>query len=277
MNTNIVMRRVAAPALLLAAGIMFAGCPPELLTYDQGFADGFAQDDYYWDGYFDSYDTVDAGPIYYDVSNIPVVLDPPYDAGYYDGLWYAYNDGYFVEYDYAFTIGWSEGYDMGYYPAWALFLAADEHPEFLDGGFSDGYNDGFTEGSVFGAYDWENDIAYDWLGAMLDYRSGIDVTIGGYSTGDLGPVELYVYGTDPYDLVKTGQPSRVKPDRAGLTVRYLGPEKAEIPDVSYRPLTAEAQTEFSITPTTSPRGNRNLTLTSSWLARVNEYRASLKK
>ena len=50
---------------------------------------------------------------------------------------------------------------------------------------------------MFGAWDWDDGRAFDWLDAMLDYRDGTDVTIGGVSTGDQGPVYLYVYGTDP--------------------------------------------------------------------------------
>ena len=251
------------------------GCPVDTTgDYDAGFADGFARDDYYWQGYDDSYDTIDAGPIYYTGGDIPAPVSPPYDAGYYDGLWYAYNDGYFVEYDYAFTIGFSEGYDLGHNSLWPVFLAADHHVEYLDGGFSDGYNDGFSEGRVFGAYDFDHSIAFDWLGAMMDYRSGVDVSVGGYETGDGGVVDLYIYGTDPNTLVKS---KRGASDKLGMTVRYLGPEKS-VPALSYRSLPTAEQTKFDVTPTQSSRyTGRNLTLLSSWLDRVNAYQAELKK
>ncbi|HPU98492.1 MAG TPA: hypothetical protein PLO53_11135, partial [Candidatus Hydrogenedentes bacterium] len=114
--------------------------------YDLGFNDGFMRDDYYWKGYDDSFYTRDGGQIYYQGGTLPYVESPPYEAGFWDGVWYAYNDGYFVSYDDAFTIGFSEGYDVGYGPGWKEFLLLDQHVEYLDGGFSDGYNDGFSEG-----------------------------------------------------------------------------------------------------------------------------------
>ena len=106
-----------------------------------------------------------------------------YDAGYWDGVWYAYNDGYFVCYDYAFTIGFSEGYDLAYRGDWFDFIAGDAHPEYLDGSFEDGYNDGFTEGTVFGATDYRLGLPLDWLDAMWDYRDGTDVYIEELETG----------------------------------------------------------------------------------------------
>ncbi len=263
--------------VIFSITILLAGCPyyfddyndPE---YEQGFNDGFAQDDYYWAGFYDSYDTRDGGEIYYQGDQIPQVASPAYDAGYYDGLWYAYNDGYFVEYDYAFTIGFSEGYDCGYQVDWATFLAVDQHVEWLDGGFTDGYNDGFSEGRVFGAYDYEYQIPYDWLDAMMDYRSGTDLEMGGVATGNYGPVILYEWGTDPKTLMKSNR-TNVKSNRS---IRHQTSTnsitKFSEPNISYRPLIPDAESKYQVIPTTSTRySSRPLTLKTSWLERINEY------
>lgn len=273
------LKHVWKYAVQAAAGIamvgLLAGCPPGGSTdpdYNAGYLAGFLQDDEYWGGFYDGYDTVDGGPIYYSGSEIPIVEDPPYDAGYYDGLWYAYNDGYFVDYDYAFTIGFSEGYDAAFASDGVDFIQNDTHVEWLDGGFSDGYNDGFSEGRVFGAYDYGADLPFDWYDAMLDYRDGTDLTVGGVSTGNDGPVELYVYGTDPNDLVKNDARS-AKRIAARFTIR-AGKAKAASPDdgVSYRPLRSDVESDLNVTPSVTPRENRKLHLTTSWLARVNQYR-----
>jgi len=105
------------------------------------------------------------------------IEEETYDAGYYDGLWYAYNDGYFVSYDYGFTIGFSEGYDIGFSEFWYDFLVNDSHPEYYEGSFMDGYQDDFSKGSVFGARGYDVDFPFDWEGAMWDYRSGTDIFI----------------------------------------------------------------------------------------------------
>ncbi len=259
--------------------IVFSGCPiiVDEAEYERGFNDGFAQDDYYWTGFFDSYDTVNGGTIYYQGDKIPQVESPPYDAGYYDGLWFAYNDGYFVEYDYAFTIGFSEGYDCAYQPGWQTFLTVDKHVEWLDGGFSDGYNDGFSEGRIFGAYDYVNRLPFDWLDAMLDYRSGTDLVMAGISTGDKGPVILYEWGTDPKTLVK----SKKNVEGTGRSIRFAINAKSSIakfspPDISYRTMIPDAEKEFQTKPTNSPRySSKPLTLTSTWLERINQYRSAL--
>lgn len=271
MKTNRYFKLIGA-AMLLPAAAALTGCPAD--EYDMGFAVGFAEDDMYWQGFDDSMDTVDFGPIYYQGSQIPAVETPSYDAGYWDGVWYAYNDGYFVAYDYAFTIGFSEGYDLAFYPDWPLFLAGDEHTEYNDGGFSDGYNDGFSEGRVFGAWDYANDWPYDWLDAMLDYRSGTDLTIGGVSTGVQGPVYLYEYGTDPAEQQKSIRRTGVKSPANVPAIRNKSMAKADTPELSYRALTGEAQQEYSVTPQKSPRNDRALSLTTSWLDRVNAYRAT---
>ncbi|HOQ32034.1 MAG TPA: hypothetical protein PLA12_05925 [Candidatus Hydrogenedens sp.] len=259
--------------------IAFTGCPIIIdeAEYERGFNDGFAQDDYYWAGFFDSYDTINGGTIYYQGDKIPQVESPAYDAGYYDGLWFAYNDGYFVEYDYAFTIGFSEGYDCAYQSGWQTFLATDKHVEWLDGGFSDGYNDGFSEGRVFGAYDYYNGLPFDWLDAMIDYRSGTDLSMAGVATGDNGPVILYEWGTDPKTLLK----SKRNVDVVGRSIRFTAKDKNSNakfspPDISYRPMIPDAEKEYNIKPATSPRyAVKPLTLTSTWLERINQYRSAL--
>lgn len=278
-------RTAASLGVALLTSLTLMGCPPGGTTdpdYAAGYLVGFADDDEYWTGFYDSYDTVDGGPIYYSGSEIPYVEDPPYEAGYYDGLWYAYNDGYFVDYDYAFTIGFSEGYDLAFASDGVEFIQDDEHIEWLDGGFSDGYNDGFSEGRVFGAYDWEAGLDFDWLDAMLDYREGTDLTVGGVSTGNSGPVELYVYGTDPNDLLKKDARA-TKRIAAGYTVRG-GTAKAKTvagkqagDEVSYRPLPSSVKSDLSVSPGYSPRSKYPLTLTDTWLDRVNDYRAAFAK
>ncbi len=279
--------------LLVPAALALVGCPvpPGYIPpdgnpdpnaqaeYDAGFADGFAEDAEYWQGFDDSYDTVDGGEIYYSGSSIPYVESPAYEAGYWDGVWYAYNDGYFVAYDYAFTIGFSEGYDAAYYPDWFTFLQSDEHVEWLDGGFTDGYNDGFSEGRLLGATDYEAGLPYDWLDAMLWYREGNDVYIEelDLGTGEYGPVYLYEYGTDPLDYLKSAGEPRKRSGRAPLTIRAPGDgAKAEVPPISYRGLPSDVQNEFDRRPESTPRSERKLTLESTWLERIEAYRGAGK-
>lgn len=241
--------------------------------YDLGFSIGFLQDDYYWDGFDDSYDTEDI--VYYAGSEIPYVASPPYDAGYWDGVWQAYNDGYFVCYDYAFTIGFSEGYDAAFQEDYLDFLDDDVHIEYDNGGWADGYNDGFSEGRVFGAYDYEAYWEFDWLDAMLDYRSGTDlyfeeVDVG---TGVYGPVYLYEYGTDPNDLKSNAVPRgqhtlRIRQDSSDG-------QKASTEKVSYRALTSEVQTLLDTQPTTTPRNPNPIAVDGSWLDRIEAYLESL--
>ncbi len=277
---------LATLVVVLGAGAFLAGCPVTITPppvgsqqdYDEGFDDGFAEDGEYWQGFYDSYDTVDGGPIYYTGSEIPYLDELSYEAGYWDGVWYAYNDGYFVDYDYAFTIGFSEGYDLAFSNTWPQFLAGDQHLEWLDGGFSDGYNDGFSEGRVFGAWDYDNGWPFDWLDALLDYREGTDLAIGGVSTGLNGPVMLYEYGTDPFDLVKSTQ--QRKPRRTASPAIRKGTEKSEkqdIPALSYRGLTNDVSEALNVTPNLSPRSDQQLQLGTSWLDRVNAYRNALGK
>lgn len=275
MNTRIATKIAAACAFLaLAAGL--SGCPipvdPDAQAeYDAGFNDGFAEDGKYWEGYWDSWDTIDFGPIYYQGASIPELTEPPYDAGYWDGVWYAYNDGYFVAYDFAFAIGFSEGYDIAYDANWFDFLAADEHIEFLDGGFSDGYHDGFSEGRLLGATDYAEGLPFDWLDAMMYYREGNDVYVEelDLGTGLYGPVYLYEYGTDPNTLFKAA--TRLREGRRVPAIRASADAKAEIPPLTYRPLIADAQNELNVKPLKSPRSGLNLRLTTTWLQRVNAY------
>lgn len=243
--------------------------------YSIGFEDGFAVDDWYWEGYYDSYDTVDFGPILYEGSDIPYIEEPTYEAGYWDGIWWAYNDGYFTSYRYAFIIGFSEGYDNAYWSDYLAFLASDTHTEYLDGGGSDGYNDGFSEGRVFGAYDYEARLPFDWMDALQDYESGTDlyfeeVDVG---TGADGPVYIYEYGTDPRDLMK-GAPKtgpKVGADNAEDVTRHgVTPETNSY----FRPLNPTTEQELNITPTTAPRSDRKLRLESTWLERIETYQSN---
>jgi hypothetical protein len=246
--------------------------------YDRGFSDGFARDDWYWQGYDDSDATMDYSPLYYQGSDIPNPVSPEYDKGYWDGVWYAYNDGYFVCYDYAFTVGFSEGYDAAYFSGYLNFLATDQHVEYDNGGWADGYNDGFSEGRVFGANDYEQGLAFDWLDAMTDYRSGTDLNFAeiGVGTGAYGPVILYEYGTDPAAKALRGLAVR----RTGVVPSIRadsGMKAANPPALSYRPLTSAVQEELNKRPTTTDRDPRPLTLTTTWLERVNAYLDSLQQ
>lgn len=281
-STRPIRFRFAATAILAGALLALTGCPVDDPTddaeYQDGFDDGFKQDDWYWEGYWDSYDTMAAFPIYYEGSDIPYLETPLYDAGYWDGVWWAYNDGYFVGYRYAFIVGFSEGYDNAYWPDYLDFLASDVHTELLNGGWADGYNDGFSEGRVFGAYDYEVGLPFDWEDALADYENLTDlyfeeVDVG---TGAYGPVILYEYGVDPASL------KSARPERGILQVetrRLRGPAaksglKAD--DSIYRTLTAEAQTELSVKPSVSARNSRTLRLATTWLQRVSSYTGSTK-
>ena len=263
--------------VLVGALLLAAGCPsgtPTDDSYDAGFEAGFALDDWYWDGYYDGYDTLGFSPIYYDASEILYLESPPYDAGYWDGIWYAYNDGYFVDYHYAFILGFSEGYDNAFWPDYLDFLASDEHTEYENGGWSDGYNDGYSEGRVFGANDYEQGLSFDWLDALLDYESGTDlyfdeVDVG---TGAYGPVTLYEYGLDPNTL-KKNEAVLSRGVKAPMTIR--GNTRTKDIDVDslnmYRTLTTSAQNDLKVTPEESLRDTIELRLTTTWLQRVNAY------
>lgn len=286
------MMNIKRTLLLTLTGmtsLFLAGCPeiiidPQIVDppvdpqveYDAGFDDGFAEDVKYWEGYDDSFFTVDGSEILYSGSEIPIVESPPYDAGYYDGLWYAYNDGYFVSYDDAFTIGFSEGYTAAFASDWNSFLIGDVHVEWLDGGFSDGYNDGFSEGRIFGAWDYANGWAFDWFFAMTDYRSGVDLEMAGISTGENGPVILYEYGVDPHDFWSKNQSALRKNARTNNpSVRTMDDTKSEKMVVESRVIPEGVRQELNTNPQTSLRGNRGLNLDTTWLQRVEQYRNSL--
>lgn len=284
-------RHAMRAALFSGLAVLLAGCPPLLSGYDEGYMDGFLTDSKYWEGYDDSYLTEPPdGPILYSGSEIPYLEEDSYEAGYYDGLWYAYNDGYFVSYDYGFTIGFSEGYDIGYHPDWYAFLVTDQHSEYADGSFMDGYQDGFSEGSVFGAVDYELGLPFDWEDAMWDYRSGTDVYIEelGFGTGE---IYLYEYGVDPNDIaLKSKSPAsrsgsgRIRMPRAADDTpspraavakvnNTLKQEETSEDEISYRDLTAEVKTTLNVKPEYSPRyDQRALKLPDTWLVRIERYR-----
>jgi hypothetical protein len=247
------------------------------VEYGQGFDAGFALDDWYWSGFDDSYDTVDLSPVYYQGGEIQFVETPYYDRGHYDGIWYAYNDGYFVAYDYAFAVGFSEGYDAAFYSDYLAFLAEDQHVEYDNGGWGDGYNDGFSEGRVFGANDYEQGLAFDWLDALLDYESGTDLYFAevDVGTGAYGPVILYQYGTDPTQA-KGRLASRLQ-SQGRMEIRKphaLAAAKSAIP--LYRILTDEERAKFDVRPDITPRSGRDLTLTTTWLERILAYQQAVE-
>ncbi|GMW01122.1 MAG: hypothetical protein AMXMBFR84_22590 [Candidatus Hydrogenedentota bacterium] len=268
-------KMVKFTALLLVA-VAVMGCPMSpggQTDYDLGFEDGFAEDAWYWDGYDDGWFSVDATS-YYDDSEIPYLDSPPYDAGYWDGIWYAYNDGYFVDYHYAFIIGFSEGYDNAYWSDYLDFLDDDQHIEFRNGGWGDGYHDGYSEGRVFGANDYEQGLPFDWFDALLDYESGTDlyfeeVDVG---TGIYGPVELYEYGANP-NAKSAARSNRIRFDKAQPAIRDYGvPKAVDVDNRSiYRPLDSVAQNDLNVMPDESLRDATPLRLTTSWLDRVNTY------
>lgn len=266
---------------LLIAALGLLGCPPEILNdtirdweaqadYDEGFWDGFMDDAIYWKGFFDSYDTYEGGPIFYDATPYPQVESPPYSAGLYDGQWYAYNDGYYVNYYYAFIIGFSEGYDNAFWSDYAEFLVQDQHVEWSDGGWSDGYDDGYTEGRVFGAWDYQDFRPNDWLDALLDYQSGTDlyIELANVGTGDLSPATFYQHGTDPL-MKKASAPFRKLAKTMSRSLRSSGQKAVNINNLElFRPLTLEAEDTLLVIPDVSLRSDRPLRLSSTWLERV---------
>jgi hypothetical protein len=252
--------------------VTLTGCPVPLL-YDQGFDDGFDRDDWYWSGFFDSYDTMDFDPLYYQGSDIPVINDESYDAGFNDGIWYAYNDGYYADYRYAFIVGFSEGYDAAYIKPYLSFLAGDVHIENLNGGWGDGYNDGFSEGRIFGAADYEDGRNFDWLDALLDYESGTDVFFNeiNLGTGEFGPVDIYEYGVDPFTLKSTAA-NRAPRAKATPTIRGKG--NFEDDDALFRPLTNEAIDVLHVLVIDIDRSDLAVSFTTTRLERIDAYLAA---
>jgi hypothetical protein len=281
------MKRYAPPLAALALTLVLVGCPSGVPIgpidpgddpqdqYDAGYDDGFARDDWYWDGYWDGYDTTERRPVYYDDSDIAYVEEPPYDAGFWDGIWYAYNDGYFVNYSYAFVIGFSEGYDAAFWPDYLAFLASDQHAEFANGGWGDGYNDGFSEGRVFGANDYEQGLPFDWLDALADYESGTDLYFDevGVGTGAYGPVTLYEYGLNPVATVKARALRRATP----RSLRRPVSGKQTEPGALFRPLTADARQALHVAPESASRAEHPLRLATTWLERIGEYQGLAAK
>ena len=275
---------------ILVASLILAGCggsggggsdgPKESQQrYNRGYADGFAEDSEYYNGYDHSFNTVGVGPILYDGDLIPYSDRLTYQAGYWDGLFDAYNDGYFVSYRYAFIIGFSEGYDNAYWADYLDFLASDLHTEYRHGGFSDGYNDGFSEGRIFGAFDYEIALPFDWVDAFLDWESGTDLYFEEVDkgTGEFGPVILYEWAQNPHEVADG--PRTAMPDAQAIRMRLtqstvesaraagVAPRNTSTIDAA-RALTSEQADALSIAPTTTTRTTRELTIPETWLQRI---------
>lgn len=272
MNVTTLCRSFATIALVaVLAGCPLPGNPNPANDYDAGFDEGFLRDDWYWTGFADSYDSLNYEDVYWQGNDIPYYDDDSYDAGYYDGIWYAYNDGYFTDYRYAFILGFSEGYDAAFYPDYLSFLANDYHTENANGGWGDGYNDGFSEGRIFGAADYEDGRAFDWLDALLDYESGTDLYFEeiDLGTGVYGPVYLYEYGVDPLTL-KNGSTDRG--DRPGGTpaIRDSGLKATKIEDI-YRPIKSDVADDLDVNVKDVERSERELRFDDTRLDRLNVY------
>lgn len=283
MTMHPVHARVAYTGLLCAVAALLVGCPvptrngpiQSQAKYDDGFLDGFASDTDFDDGYYDGWSTEFASPYYYDVSDIPNINALTYEAGYWDGVFLAYNDGYFQDYRYAFVVGFSEGYDNAFWPDYLIFLANDMHLEFLNGGWGDGYNDGFSEGRIFGATDYEGNYDFDWLAALLRYENGSDLYFEelNLGSGDFGPVVQYEHGTDPaLNSKQTERRARVNLYRATVIRAWREADKINTNNLDpVRPLTLEQEADLDRVTLFSLRSDRSLLLTSSWLERIHAY------
>ncbi len=265
-------RSATVGMVLKVAAAVLAGCPPPtggLSEFDRGYDDGFAEDERYFEGYDDSWLTEGMGPIRYSGADIPFIDDETYLAGFWDGVYIAYNDGYFVAYRNAFIIGFSEGYDNAYWDDFLTFLANDFHTEYLHGGFSDAYNDGFSEGRVYGAFDFEAGLPFDWEDAFLDWEDLEDGVVDLYfeeidiGTGEFGDVLLYEYNTDP-NTFKSGECARTCSKSGFATLRSVPKQALGFE----RPLGEARENELSVTPTTSERNERPLRLDTTWLERI---------
>ncbi|MFP6581143.1 MAG: hypothetical protein VCD00_01160 [Candidatus Hydrogenedentota bacterium] len=280
---------------VLALAIIISGCggssdghsePEGIDDYNAGYDDGFADDFEYFLGYDDGFYTVGAGPIFYQGDLIPFSPDLTYTAGFWDGQFDAYNDGYFVEYRYAFIIGFSEGYDNAYWSDYLDFLANDMHIEYLHGGFSDGYNDGFSEGRIFGAFDYEVAFPFDWMDAFLDWESGTDLYFEEVDkgTGEFGPVILFEWGVNPHELFALDALDEATHEtRSTVPAMRMRKTKVEGDSIepraetrvveATRPLTDEQAVALDTSPISTSRTDRNLTLTSTWLERIESIQA----
>lgn len=276
--------RWAIPAMAIA--LVAAGCGgggssvvvESADEYNAGYDAGFFDDTEYFYGYDDSFFTVGSGPILYEGDLIPFSDRLTYQAGVWDGQFDAYNDGYFVAYRLAFIIGFSEGYDNAFWSDYLDFLFFDLHTEYLHGGFSDGYNDGFSEGRIFGAFDYESVLAFDWLDAFLDWESGTDLYFEEVDkgTGEFGPVFLYEWGTNPHEFALDSRDAEVTRTvtpkmhmRQSKTVRDLtaadiAPRFEEL----VRGFTDEQASALDTNPLSTSRSDRDLTLTTTWLERI---------
>jgi hypothetical protein len=271
-------------AILLGISVAAVGCGGGggggggLTRYEAGYQDGFFTDEEYYFGYDDSWLTDAALPILYDGDLIPFIDDDSYDAGFYDGIFDAYNDGYFVAYRYAFIIGFSEGYDNAYWSDYLDFLASDFHSEFLHGGMIDAYNDGFSEGRIFGAFDYEAFLSFDWLDAFLDWESGTDLYFKEVDkgTGEFGPVVLYGWGQNPHELVgvrgaeKSERPSQAIAMRKNGHTKGVDDSRVDIERV----FSNEQIQQLDTNPLTNDRTERDLTLEQTWLERIEAYQQS---
>src|SRR5690606_42004154 len=68
--------------LFRSSVLVLTGCPwfpttPQL-TYDSGYTVGFLRDDYYWNGFFDSYDSLTYDDVFYAANDIPFIDDNSY-------------------------------------------------------------------------------------------------------------------------------------------------------------------------------------------------------
>lgn len=270
---------------LLCAALIVAGCgggdssdngpPKPQVAYDNGYEDGFLDDAEYFLGYDDSFlnETVDA--TFYQGDLIPFIEEISYAAGFWDGQFDAYNDGYFVAYRYAFIIGFSEGYDNAFWSDYLDFLANDWHVELLHAGFSDGYNDGFSEGRIFGAADYEANWAFNWLDAFRDWESGTDLYFEEVDkgTGIYGPVILYEWGQNPLDLNFATSQARTQ----SYAIMRANPSKgtrSTAPNSTIdlaRTLSTEQEAALNVSPDTTSRTNRPLTLITTWGERIDSY------
>jgi len=296
MNSSILAytKKSILPLGMACAVFMLSGCggggggstPTPQEDYAFGFDVGYSDDLEYFFGYDDSFLNETEDEVWYEGDLIPYLDEISFDAGYYDGIFEAYNDGYFVAYRYAFIIGFSEGYDNAYWDDYLDFLAGDWHDELLHAGFSDGYNDGFSEGRIFGAYDYEAFLEFDWLDAFLDWESGTDLYFEEVDkgTGEFGPVVLYEWGINPHEFFAS--PARSIADgpkrptkKETLWMRMVANEltRSDPPTSSVnilRTLTEEQEALLSVSPTETDRSDRILTLTTTWGERINSYNQS---
>ena len=288
MNTQRLLQRTHSPLLLtlLCSVLVFSGCggggggsfngDGGLAEYNFGYDDGYADNSEYFLGYDESFLNEGDGESWYSGDLIPFLDELSYDAGFYDGQFEAYNDGYFVAYRFAFIIGFSEGYDNAYWDDYLDFLANDWHVELSHAGFSDGYNDGFSEGRIFGAYDYEAFLSFDWFDAFLDWESGTDLYFEEVDkgTGIYSYVVLYEWGQNPHILEAFGlrgvteTSSLIKMRADGDTAtRSVGVSTIEVA----RDLTAEQASLLDVNPLTTSRTDRDLALSTTWRERIDLY------